>query len=261
MSHNTFTHALARYPTPNLCDGLTSQELGVPDFELAMQQYNAYLNALRECKIEVTILPGDPTYPDGCFVEDPAVIYKGLTFITQPGAASRLGEANSIADALQSRDLVRMTGNGRLDGGDVLFCADRVLIGISERTNREGAEQLCNALTHYEAGLRVEFVPFGGVLHLKSGITELAPGVLLRSPVMTCDFGFDFAETYLLPFPEAHGANVLPINNSVFIMKGYPTVRKLAEGYYNRIVELPMTEFEKMDGSLTCLSLRYQKQV
>jgi dimethylargininase len=257
MSLNTFTHALLRYPTPNFGNGLTTQQLGAPAFSRAMQQYSAYLDALRACGLAVTTLPGDPAYPDGCFVEDTAIMFRDMVMITQPGAASRLGESASIAEALQSHNLVHMTAEGRMDGGDVLFCADRVLIGISQRTNQEGANQLRNALMDYDSSLKIDFVPFGGVLHLKTGVTELAPGVLLRSPMMTTDYPFDFAENDYLPHAEAHGANVLPINNAIMIMTGYPTVAELAENHYTNIVELPMSEFEKMDGSLTCLSLRY----
>ncbi len=257
MSHNTFTHALARRPTSNIGDGLTTQQLGKPDFTQTLKQYNAYLDALRACGLNLTILPGDETYPDGCFVEDPAVIYRDLVVITQPGAASRRGEAAAIAHAFPSRDLVYISGDACLDGGDVLFCADRVLIGLSERTNRAGAEQLRNALIAYDSKLKVDFVPISGVLHLKTGVTELAPGVLLRSPLMSANYAFDFAESYILPLHEAHGANVLPTNNALLIMSGYPTVADLAQRFYTQIHQLPMSEFEKMDGSLTCLSLRY----
>lgn len=260
MAYNIFTHALVRYPTDNLSEGITTQNLGKPEFSLVLQQYNAYLNGLRDCGLEVTILPGDSAYPDACFLEDTAIIYRDLVVITQPGAESRFGETKAIAKALQHLKPVYMSGDARLDGGDVLFCGDRVLIGISERTNRIGAEQLRNALIDYDSSVKVEFVPFSGVLHLKSGVTELTPGVLLRSPVMKTDYTFDFSESFTLPLHEQHGANVLPVNHTLLIMAGYPTVGALAQRYYKNILELPMTEFEKMDGSLTCLSLRYQIQ-
>lgn len=258
MTINSFTHAIVRHPTPNLYDGLTTQNLGKTDFAAATRQYNAYLDALRACGLTITALPSDKAYPDGCFVEDPAVIYRDLVVITQPGAVSRRGEAASVAEAFQSYNPVCISNEGYLDGGDVLFCADRVLIGLSERTNRAGAEQLRNALVSYDSALTVDFVPLSGVLHLKTGVTELSPGVLMRSPMMSSDYDFGFAENYLLPLPEAHGANVLPINDALLIMDGYPTVAKIAEEHYTQVYELPMSEFEKMDGSLTCLSLRYK---
>lgn len=257
MSHNRFTHALVRRPTPQMGAGLTTQSLGAPDFERAWQQHHAYTEALRACGLTVQTLDGDAVFPDGHFVEDTAVIYGALTVITQPGAPERFGEAQSIGAALAHRNPVYIQGAGRVDGGDVLFCMDRVLIGLSERTNRAGAEQLRDALLQYEPSLVVDFVPVRGVLHLKTGITELAPGVLLRSPLFETDYSFDFTKTCLLPVSEAHGANVLPINDSLLIMRGYPTVRAFAERHYENVIELDMSEFAKMDGSLTCLSLRY----
>lgn len=257
MTHNTFTQALARYPASNMSDGLTTQTLGTPDWKLALEQYENYLEALRGCGLTVTALPADAAYPDGHFVEDAAVLYGDLTVITQPGAEARRAETESVAHALSHRQVVYITGEGRLEGGDVLFCADRVLIGLSERTNVEGAKQLQAVLQSYDATVKVDFVPIDGVLHLKTGVTELAPGVLLRSPQMTTDYRFDFAETHMLSSQEAHGANVLTINDALLVMKGYPTVAELAGRYHTKVVELAMSEFHKMDGSLTCLSLRY----
>ena len=255
--HNRFTHALTRTPTDNLSAGLTSQTIGAPDMALAYQQHTAYQDALRACGLSVTALAGDPTYPDGCFVEDAAVIYGDLVVITQPGALSRRGEADAIAAAFAHRPLIRLTGEAYLDGGDVLFCADRVLIGLSERTNRAGATALRNALRDYDSAVRVEFVPISGVLHLKTGVTELAPGVLVFSPLMQTEADFSFAECHTLPEREWHGANLVPINDSLLIMQGYPTVTELAAKHARTVHTLAMSEFEKMDGSLSCLSLRY----
>jgi dimethylargininase len=141
MLHNHFTHAIVRTPLDNIGDGLTTQNLGAPDFELAIRQYNAYIETLNACGLEISILPGDPAYPDGHFVEDAAIIYGDMVVITQPGAPERFGETQAIAGALRDKHPVHMTGDARLDGGDVLFCADRVLIGLGKRTNKEGAEQ------------------------------------------------------------------------------------------------------------------------
>jgi dimethylargininase len=257
MLHNHFTHAIVRRPLDNIGDGLTTQALGKPDFNLAMRQYDAYIESLKACGLQVTTLPGDPVYPDGHFVEDAAILYGDLVVITQPGAPERLGETKAIAETLKAKNPVHLTGEGRLDGGDVLFCADRVLIGLGKRTNKEGAEQLRAALQSYDSQIKVDFIPFDGMLHLKSGLTELAPGVLLRSPELQSDFRFDFAETCLVPAVESYATNVLPINDAILVIDGYPTVNDLAAQYYSKVYVLEMTEFQKMDGSLTCLSLRY----
>jgi dimethylargininase len=257
MPTNTFTHAIVRTPLENIGDGLTTQNLGIPDFERALQQYDRYIETLRLCGLQIISLAGDPAYPDGHFVEDTAVIYGDLAVITQPGAPERRGETQAIAEALQDKHLVHLSGEAYLDGGDILFCADHILIGLGKRTNQLGAEQLRSALKDYDADIKVDFVPFDGMLHLKSGLTELAPGVLLRSPELLSDFSFDFTETYLVPVNESYATNVLPINDAILVIAGYPTVNDLAARYYDTVYALEMSEFQKMDGSLTCLSLRY----
>lgn len=252
-----FTHALARRPVKTVGQGLTTQVLGAPDAALTLKQYQAYLDALRGCGVAVEVLPGDEQLPDGHYVEDTAVIWRDLAVITQPGAVSRRNEPQAIERALSHFKRVCMSGDAHLDGGDVLFCAERVLIGLTKRTNRAGAEFLRNALCEYDASLKVDFVPVDGVLHLKSGITELAPGVLLHSPELVTDFDLTFAEVHRLPPEEGYAANVLSVNGAVFISKGFPTVRQVADKYYTQVVELEMSEFRKMDGALTCLSLRF----
>jgi dimethylargininase len=144
-----------------------------------------------------------------------------------------------------------------LDGGDVLFCASRVLVGMSERTNRAGAESLHRALSLVKPGIRLDRVEFNGVLHLKSGITEVAPNVLVHDPALKTDYSFDWAKVITLPPEEGYGADLMPINDTIFIVKGFPTVKGIAENYSQSVVELDMSEFRKMDGGLTCLSLRY----
>ncbi|MEO8608529.1 MAG: arginine deiminase family protein [Chloroflexota bacterium] len=252
-----FNHAIVRTPLDNIGDGLTTQDLGVPDFELAMRQYNAYIETLQACGLEISCLPGDPTYPDGHFVEDAAIIYGNLVVITQPGAPERFGETQAIAEVLKDKHPVYMTGDARLDGGDILFCADRVLIGLGKRTNKAGAEQLRAAIQEYDQSAKVDFVPFDGMLHLKSGLTELAPGVILLSPELHIDYTIDFAEAIVVPHAESYATNVLPINDAILVIDGYPTVNELAATYYRQVYALQMSEFQKMDGSLTCLSLRY----
>ncbi len=254
-AYRSFTHALVRPPAENMGLGLTTQTLGTPDFALAKHQYDQYLSALRDCSLSLNQIAADANFPDGHFVEDTVILYHDLAIITQPGAASRRGEVSAIIPRLPHKTKVHLSGEAFLDGGDVLFCASRVLIGLSNRTNLAGAEQLRSALLDYDSTLKVEFVPFSGVLHLKTGLTELAPGVLLRSPEFDSDYVFDFAETLILPYTESYAANVLPINNAILIPAGYPTVAELASMHYTRIFEIPMTEFQKMDGALTCLSL------
>lgn len=255
-----FTRILGRQPAQSFAAGITeSSHLGAPDAALTMQQHAGYMDTLRGLGLAVTVLPADERYPDGHYVEDPAVIFRDMVFFCQSGAEARRGEADGLAAALSDLRQVHVTGDDAfIDGGDVLFCADRVLIGLSQRTTRAGAEQLAAALRSVQADLRVEFVEFSGVLHLKTGMTELAPGVIVKSPFMQTAHDLRFAEVVTLPEAEAYAADVLPLKDALVIPAGdYPTVEALAEQHYKQIVRIPMREFEKMDGGLTCLSLRY----
>lgn len=258
MTLPLFTRALARTPAKSIAEGLTTQQIGTPDIQRTLQQYHGYLDALRQCGLQVDVLPADEHFPDGHYVEDAAIVYRDMAFITRPGAPERAGEPLAIAENLRHLRQIHIQGDDAvLDGGDVLFCADRVLIGIGTRTNAAGAHQLTQALHTVDSQLRVDCVPFQGVLHLKTGLTELAPNVLVYHPAMQIDYALDFAEVIELPLEEGYAANTLPINGTLLIPAGFPTILREAERHYTHIIRLEMDEFQKMDGSLTCLSLRY----
>jgi dimethylargininase len=250
---------LARRPAPNLGDGLTmSTHLGRPDYQLALKQYENYLQALRDIGMEVKVLDFDPRFPDGHFVEDPFIIFHDMAFLCRSGALSRRYEGESILPHLDNLRIMRMNDDDAfMDGGDVLICADRVLVGMSERTNRAGAENLHRALKTVKPDIRLDCVEFSGLLHLKSGITEVAPNVIVHDPAFKTNYPFDWAELVTLPPEEGYAADLMPINDSIFIVKGFPTVKKVAQKHSQKVIELDMSEFRKMDGGLTCLSLRY----
>jgi dimethylargininase len=128
-------------------------------------------------------------------------------------------------------------------------------VGLGLRTNEEGLRCLGQRLHEIDPSLSVEGVPFSGDLHLKSGITALRPDMLVYNPVCQMEMQFPFACTITLPPEQGYAANVLPINDAMLIIKGYLAVATLAHEYYDRVIELDMSEFRKMDGSLTCLSL------
>lgn len=264
MTLPRISQILARRPAVTMANGLTSHP-GQPsvDVHAAQQAFDAYLTAFRDRGLEVSTLPADDHHPDGHYVEDTAVIYRELVFITRPGAPQRAAEVQAMADHLQqhlpTHHFVRLDDpQAYLEGGDVLFTAARVLIGISARTNRAGAAALRTALLAVDRNLRVDMVPLTGVLHLKSGLTELAPGLLLKAPSMQMAYTVDFAEVIALPAAEGYAANVLPINDDfVLIASGFPTVARLASQHYADVVAIDMRAFALMDGGLTCLSLRY----
>ena len=253
-----FTRALMRRPAPNFADGVTgSSHLGTPDYGRAMHQYDTYIQALRDCGLAVTVLPADRRFPDGHFVEDPFVIYRDMAFHCRSGEASRRDEGESIKPHITGLRIVEPPPAARIDGGDVLFCADRVLVGISQRTTYAGFSALREAMQSVRSDIRVDPLPFSGVLHLKSGLTELAPGVLICDPALETNHDLSWAEVVNLPPEEGYAADVMPVNDTLFIADGCPEAYRAATRYCERVVALDMSEFVKMDGGLTCLSLRY----
>ena len=143
-----FTRALVRPPSPNFADGLTAAALSAPDYKLALRQHAAYCAALVKCGLKLTELPADTHFPDATFVEDTAVITPRCAVITRPGAASRAGETEAIRAALAQTfpQLRAIETPGTVDGGDICEAENHFLIGISERTNEAGAQQLAAIL-------------------------------------------------------------------------------------------------------------------
>ncbi len=253
-----FTRALMRLPAANFAEGVTSAaHLGPPDYARALEQYHNYVRALRDCGLDVAVLPADERFPDGHFVEDPFVIYRDLAFHCRSGAASRQGEGESLKAHFIDLRIVDAPADARIDGGDVLFCSDRVLVGISERSNLAGYRALRDALRTVRGDIRVEPVAFSGVLHLKSGLTELTPGVLIHDPALKTDFDLSWAQVITLPPEEGHAADVLPVNDTLFVAADCPQAFQAAKRHCGPVIALDLSEFVKMDGGLTCLSLRY----
>jgi dimethylargininase len=223
--------------------------------DLAMQQHAAYCEALRSCGLEVMVLDAVEEYPDSTFVEDPAVIAGRWAVITRPGHPSRLGEAALIEPALSRYlEIDRIEPPGRIDGGDVLEIDDRVLIGLSDRTDTEGAGQLC--VIFEREGFRCGTVPVGAGLHLKSGVSYLGNGILLADVSMAGLEEFSGLDVVTVAEGEEYCANSIEVNGRILFPSGFPVTLEKLKGFGLDIVEVDMSEFQKMDGGLSCLSLR-----
>jgi dimethylargininase len=253
-SMKQYFKAITREPGINFADGITSADTGSPDFEKAVEQHHSYCEALRACGIEVTLLEADRQYPDGCFVEDTAVIAEDLAVITRPGDPSRKGEVKQIARLLSSfKQIETIKAPGTLDGGDVMRVGSHFYIGLSGRTNKEGADQLSSLLER--CGFTSSLIPVTRVLHLKTGITFIGKDTYIT--VAEFEPFFSGSNIICLAPEERYAANTLLINGRLLIPKGYPKVReKIAASGYDT-VEVEMSEFRKMDGGLTCLSLLF----
>jgi dimethylargininase len=252
--------AIVRPPSENFADGLTSVDLGVPIFETALEQHRAYCEALVQSGLELIELEADARYPDSAFVEDTAILTDRCAIITQPGAPSRSGEIVEMAETLANYydKLDRITSSGTIDGGDVCQIEDHFLIGISGRTNEEGASQLSAFLE--AAGYSSSFVDIrgtDGLLHLKSGISYLGEDRVLVTEALADAEHLERFEIVDVPNDEEYAANCIRVNDYLICAAGFPKLRNTLEGLCSKIIELEMSEFQKMDGGLSCLSLRF----
>lgn len=251
-----FEYAITRKPGPNFADGLTSATLGKPDYGLLLQQHKAYLRTLRSLGLKVIGLEALPDFPDAYFVEDVAIVTEHIAVITRPGAPSRAGETAHISSTLaEYRDLAWIQSPGTLDGGDVMMVENHCYIGISQRTNKEGAEQLGKILE--KDGFLWTPVPLAGGLHLKSDVNYIGRNTLLLSQDMAGLEIFDQYEKIVVDKEEAQAANSLLVNGRLLTPKGFPrTSAKLRIKGFD-LIELETSEIQKMDGGLSCMSLRF----
>lgn len=246
-------HAILRKPGPNFAQGITTADFGMPDYSLALHQHRKYAEALEKSGLLLTVLDADSKYPDGCFVEDTAIITDRVAIITKPGHPARSGEERKISDILaQHMNTEYITDDGTVDGGDILHVNNHFYIGRSDRTNAEGSRQLAAILDQY--GYTSSEIPVTAGLHLKSSATYIGENTILTTPAYAKYFE---AHTVIDVEDEDYAANCVLVNGKVFFASGFPKTKAklLAAGF--ELIELDMSEFRKMDGGLTCLSLLY----
>jgi len=259
-----FTRAIVRIPGHNFADGLTTVDLGIPHFDQVLRQHARYCDALRECGLELTILDLDLRHPDSTFVEDAAILTPNAAIFTRPGASSRQGEVAAIRPLVErfySRTF-SIDPPGTVDGGDICEAEDHFFIGISHRTNEEGARQLAGHLNGvgYTAST-VDIRSMTTILHLKSGISYIGDNFLVVMDEMADNpqFNSEFARFNMLRVSaaESYAANCVRVNNRVLVAEGFPQLHTelMARGFSPFV--LNMSEFQKMDGGLSCLSLRF----
>lgn len=252
-----FKTAIVRTPCEEMIHGISSASLGKPDYKLALKQHAAYVEALRSCGLEVSILEPDSRYPDSTFVEDVALCSSRFAVLTNPGARSRNGEKMEMAPVLASFfSLVeRIESPGTLDAGDVMMVGDHFYIGISERTNHQGADQLIHILEKH--GKTGEKVPLKEMLHLKTGVSYLENNHMLVFGEFCQHEAFTPFDKIVVEEAESYAANSLWINGTVLVPLGFPgTLKKIKEAAFPTL-EVDVSEFRKLDGGLSCLSLRF----
>jgi dimethylargininase len=255
-----FTHAIVRPPASTFAAGITSSSLGPPDLALALEQHDAYCQTLDRLGLSLVRLAPDPDFPDSTFVEDVAIVTARSAILTRPGAASRAGEVSVIGAVLGESfpELGEITAPGTIDGGDVCEAGQHFFIGLSERTTPEGAAQLAEWLgRHGLSSSVIDIRAMSGLLHLKTGLSWLGERRLLAAGEIAGHPALSGWEIVRVPAGEDYAANCIRINDALLVAQGFPVTNALLGELGYDLVPLAMSEYRKMDGGLSCLSLRW----
>ena len=252
-----FKNAITRKPGPNFAKGLTNVKWERwPDYKTVLGQHRAYCRALMDLGLDVMILDMEPDFPDAYFVEDTAVILDDMAVLTRPGALSRRGEVRRMAPVLSRQmETIHVLAPGFLEGGDVMHVENHLYIGISARTNEEGANQL--GRTARACGMTWSPIPVLAGLHLKTGVNYLGGDTLLMFEEYENLPEFSRFNKIIVEKDEAPAANTLNINNTLLTPAGFPKTLRALESLGMPVITLDMSEVTKMDGGCSCLSLRY----
>ncbi len=258
-----FTHAITRRPGRSVTGGLRAVDTGAPDLAAMLEAHAAYVAALRSTGATVVELEPLEDFPDALFVEDTALCLPEGAVILRPGAPSRLGEAALMEPRLRPfyPDLARIAGQGSfIEGGDVLMTEAEILVGRSARTNAEGIAELARLVAPWGWRLREVATP-PGVLHFKTDCSLMDAETILATPRLAatgCFAGYRVIET---AEGEEAAANAIRFNDLVLMAAGFPgTAERLAAAGY-RIAQIDNSQCARLDGGMSCLSLRFTPPV
>ena len=223
------------------------------DVARAREQHAAYVATLEELGLEVLRLPRDDSLPDSCFVEDTAVVHGTRALLCLPAEAGRRGEVESVRSVLSGHlEVADAKAPATIEGGDVLHLQDRLVCGLTRRTNEAGAEQLADWLE-----VRVDTVRDPSIMHLKSYVSHIDRERVLVTRGFAGAPALDGLHKLVVPDGEEYAANALSVNGAVVMPRGYPKTKALLERSGVEVTALEMTEFPKCDGAMTCLSILF----
>ena len=252
-----FNSAIVRQPGRSVVNGLRSNTGPAPVFEAIIAEHRSYIAALQAADVEVTILDALEPFPDSIFVEDPALVFGQAAILLRPGAPSRMAEARELASTLTARfPEVLQLSDGYADGGDILVMPDRVLIGLSTRTDEVGAANLQRLLGSIGMAGNIVKVP-RGTLHLKSECSLVDEETILATAGIASSGLLEGYRKIVVPPDERHAANALRINDVVFVREWCPRTRELLDRHGLNVVPLRVSEIARLDAGLSCMSLRW----
>ena len=240
-----------------MANGLTTAKLGLPIYQKALIQHTNYIKALEECGVKVTVLDADENYPDSTFVEDVALLTPKCAIITNPGADSRKGEILGMKKVLSQfyTNIEEIQNTGTVEAGDIMMVGSHFYIGLSERTNEIGAAQIIEILKKY--GMSGSVVSLEKVLHLKTGLAYLENNNLVACGEFLSKQEFQKYNIIEIDENESYSANCIWVNEKVIIPEGFPNTKAKIQAAGYKTIEVDVSEFQKLDGGLSCLSLRF----
>jgi len=251
-----FSKAIVKIPCEKMIHGISTANLGKPNYKKALLQHKKYIEALQSCGLEVTILEADNEFPDSTFVEDTALLTSKCAIIMNPGAESRKNEIEKMIPAIRMfySNIEYVKSPGTAEAGDIMMVGTHFFIGISSRTNHEGANQIISILNQNK--MSGSIVEFEDMLHLKTGLAYLERNNLVISSTLTKNPIFKEFKHIVVDSDESYAANCIWVNDYVLVAQDYPKIAKQIEKAGYKTILLDMSEFRKLDGGLSCLSLR-----
>ncbi|MBD3665620.1 dimethylarginine dimethylaminohydrolase family protein [Sulfitobacter aestuariivivens] len=255
----SFTHAICRAPSPSIVDGLRAVDTGAPDLDLFRAHHAAYVDALRDTGANVTVLPALDAFPDSVFVEDAALCLTEGAIVMRPGAPSRRGEAAAMRPTLETfyDDVREIDGPGFIEGGDILVTESEILVGTSARTDAAGVDALRALVADWDYRVREVQTP-PDVLHFKTDCSLLDADTILCTRRLAASGCFDGYRQIHTADGEEAAANAIRFNQHVLLPKGFPrTAETLGKAGYD-IRQIGNSEAAKLDGGMSCLSLRFR---
>jgi dimethylargininase len=254
-----FTHAIVREPGQSVVNGLRDDASQTPRYDTVLREHRTYVSALRDIGIAVDVQPPLETFPDSMFVEDPALTFPKGAILLRPGAPSRLGERETMQDALKNHFAQILSIDGAdefVDGGDILVTPNVVFVGLSKRTNRKGAEALSRKLAELGYKSRVAETP-AGILHFKTASSLMSDDMILATKPLADSGVFAGFDVILTPDGEEAAANALRMNDWALVGSHYPRTIDLLTKRGFKVRALEVSEVAKLDAGLSCMSLRW----
>lgn len=253
-----FSRAITRRPATSVTNGLRAEDIGTPDLTRMLEAHAHYVATLKKTGAEVIELPPLEAFPDAVFVEDTTLCLPQGAVMMRPGAPSRLGEVTEMAPTIRSvyEDVRKIKGPGHIEGGDILVTGREILVGRSDRTDAAGVAELTRIVEDWGYSLREVFTP-PGVLHFKTDCSLLDGETILSTKRLDASGCFEGYRVLHVAEGEEAAANSIRFNQFVLAPAGFPrTAEMLRKNGYD-VVEIDNADCAKLDGGMSCLSLRF----